>query len=160
MLPTMKILQYFNFPKVGHFAIIYLIYTLFFCALQSPITTNQETTKLSHKCDFCDKTFSSNGGKKIHMSICSQKDSEKAKCDLCDKHFDSKPDLEQHCKVAHPDNCKCSICGKGFNQLKDLTKHLKAFHANRSEKQVIFKIINFAIQRLTFHLYFSVEIQM
>ena len=92
--------------------------------------------KPKHNCDFCDKPFSSNAGKKIHMSICSQKDSEKANCDLCDKTFDSKSVLEQHCKSTHPNTVKCSICAKSFNQLKDLTKHLKSVHDNRKEKQV------------------------
>ena len=61
--------------------------------------TNIRHKKISHKCQYCDNTFSDKEDLSMHINIKHRKISHK--CENCDNSFSDEEDLKLHMNVKH-----------------------------------------------------------
>ena len=81
------------------------------------------------KCDYCDSYLSGQNQLLNHQSQVHNMKS-RHKCQLCEKDFSSNEILKSHWKVIHENQKnKCEICGKFFKgSAKQVTLHMRDIH--------------------------------
>ena len=69
------------------------------------------------KCEICDRSFSTNHNKKVHVNSV-HKEEKYFICNVCNKEFGHKNQLKKHIMTVHnwQINYKCDYCGKSFTQ--------------------------------------------
>ena len=88
------------------------------------------TTTKDHKCDTCDKIFSSRYDLKIHQRR--HTGERPYLCNVCGKSFTRRETLIEHSYIHKPDEEKphrCENCGKGFYKIYDLQRHFVGIHS-------------------------------
>ena len=98
---------------------------------------------ISHRCDICEKVFSSKGALKRHTR---DKCNEQHKvfvlgCDHCQTKFIREHDLKRHKqKSLNPDGSNkfiCTLCDERVCNRKLLMRHIKAAHGDSKLKKVL-----------------------
>ena len=81
------------------------------------------------KCEICNETFNSFGGKLYHKRKVHEAD---VSCELCGKVFDSDLNLATHIKNTHREKAPCQICGA---VVKHMDYHIAQNHTEDSQKK-------------------------
>lgn len=98
--------------------------------LESNYNSHTEKTKNSPAiqtvqsldCKYCNRTFTSDKHKRMHMTKMHHPD----RCVRCCKPFENAQVIPEHMKTHAGDlkPCTCYVCGKGFNGTTDLRNHV------------------------------------
>ena len=136
-----------NYEKHQHRHNVAKFYECESCGLRFPLSTHASnhkcTSSRSHKCDRCDKSFSSIQHLQIHInrahSIITGKPH---KCNSCDKSFSSHTQLEHHCIARHATGVKrkflCEQCDRTFHTDCMLIMHSRS-HAVMKRQNTVLK---------------------
>ena len=87
-----------------------------------------------HRCNFCDKSFTSFMSFSGHMSAFHEGNEAKM-CELCGKSFNHPNNLKRHIHTVHQGHkdYKCDFCSESFAHSLSLKRHVASFHNGRQK---------------------------
>ncbi|KFB44563.1 AGAP005481-PA-like protein [Anopheles sinensis] len=91
-----------------------------------------------HRCQLCDKTFSTRTSLKNHMGIIHASDNPEDRsydCDECDSSFSTKPQLRVHQKRHKLTQTECALCGKSVRS-DYIQKHIATQHGEKCRQLI------------------------
>ena len=92
-----------------------------------------------HKCEYCNKFFSSNSVMKKHvMRMHTHRGIKNVTCETCGKAFFDLSQMNVHIKSVHKGirSEPCMFCGKTFGVKEALKKHIRYIHEGKKNHSV------------------------
>ena len=91
--------------------------------------TLHEKTKITFKCEICDKEFKNNNGLKKHFNVVHNFVKEH-QCNICQKVYKIQSQLTIHVKISHDikKHHECDLCEKSFSRAWILKQHINSIH--------------------------------
>ena len=106
-----------------------------------------------HKCEYCNKFFSSNSVMKKHvMRMHTHRGIKNVTCETCGKAFFDLSQMNVHIKSVHKGirSEPCMFCGKTFGVKEALKKHIRYIHEGK-QNHLVTKFLgntNFGVKKL------------